>query len=721
MSREVETLRRRQNPNIIPLLTSYTAETVETDTYVKMLHLLFPLADMNLAELMMMSEVPVKVGASRQDRQMFLYRSMFALASGVSYLHREIDGMATSHHDLKPRNIVVFNDQLKIADFGYSHLRHLDEGSATEGASGLGTYEYRPPEYFNQDGSKAEVGHGRQFDIWGLGCIILEMATLIVDDWQTQMVTEFRNQRRANRRMDRDVPQSDSDDYSFHNNTSVVEAWIERLRRCDGSQQLDKVLGVVVKMLAPEPHNRLLAWEAELDLLETLKSLDPSLPDRTGDLCVPPRTSEIDDMESWRFWGHESSYHTETPLHRAARSNNRTRIIRLWELGWPIWFPDRGKGNGRTPLDIMKRSEDDAIQELERDSRQLIPSARDGDREQLEKLFSRGLSPLMADASGTSALHEAIRSSKIRMVDFLLQSKAKEQLMLRERLRASLNLPLHNAARLGFVAALERMKKDQPDINAPNNCGYTALFLAALEGHLEAVEWLIKNKAELLPSEHKGTITLTPLHAAVYNPRSFASFYSVARQPELPSTVARVDILNLLLDMDGAHECLERFDECDSTPLRVAVWNGCFNLFQVLLQHGASVHTSQADETLLHMIAVHNRPETLKLCIDRFSMEDFKVGLPRIQSSTPLEMAQKYGHDEVAQLMKGRIRELRRSAGDESGSWRKFAVFERLKTLKTLLVSCFGVVGFFICCFFSLVLCLFSLFVLFFFFFSHTA
>lgn len=142
LSREVQTLRKRSNhPNIISLQASFTLETVESGHHIRTLHLLFPLAKMDLADWMTQPRTPSDiVGYSMQERQLYLYHYIYALVCGVSYLHREVDGTVTAHHDLKPCNILVVDNKLKIADFGHSHLRPVIDGSATEGLSGLGTY-----------------------------------------------------------------------------------------------------------------------------------------------------------------------------------------------------------------------------------------------------------------------------------------------------------------------------------------------------------------------------------------------------------------------------------------------------------------------------------------------------------------------------------------------------------------------------------------------------
>ena len=108
-------------------------------------------------------------------------------------------------------------------------------------------------------------------------------------------------------------------------------------------------------------------------------------------------------------------------MHRAAEKNNRTRTIRLWELSWPLSLPDP---NGETPRDIMRRSNNIKLRELEKDVMKMLGAASTGNTGEIRKLFSSGLSPLMVDANGRSALFEAITSFQIDVIDCLLERKA---------------------------------------------------------------------------------------------------------------------------------------------------------------------------------------------------------------------------------------------------------------------------------------------------------
>ena len=373
--REVQTLRKRgKHPNTIPLLASYTLDTVESGHHVKVLYLLFPLAEMDLADWMTKPQIPFNVARlSKQELQAYIYRSIYVLISSISYLNRDVDGKVTAHHDLKPRNILLVDDEMKIADLGHSHLRPILEGSATKRASGLGTYEYQPPEYWNKDGSRAEVKHGRAFDVWAMGCIMTELATLVLHDWQSGSVIEFREERRRHPKRDRKVTvsvQKDSD-VSFHNNMILVKDWVDRLKDRGSSQQLNEVLNIATGMLAPQAKDRPYMWEIQMDLHETLKPYDSSIPDSEEDLCIRPPFEKgpagIHDQRP------KIQDKTEPPLRRAAKKDNRKRTIRLWELRWPLSLPDI---NGETPLDIMKRSENTEIRTLEDDVKLMVKAAR---------------------------------------------------------------------------------------------------------------------------------------------------------------------------------------------------------------------------------------------------------------------------------------------------------------------------------------------------------
>lgn len=349
--REDETLRNREHPNIVPLLASFTLAFMESEVEMKSLNLLFPYADMDMERWMHLSRTPSWLNdLGSEQRRQYLYQSMYSLVSAISFLHRELDGMITSHHDLKPKNILVMGQTLKICDFGRSHMTPLDLGSETEGRPGLGTFAYQPPEYLNDDGSQSARAHGRAFDVWSMGCIMIEMATLAVYGWEAQMVNTFRENRLANvHRRRQFVRQGHQPDDSFHNNMFEVNRWVSRLKLDHGSILLDQILKTTEAMLNDMPEGRLYAWEVELDLYDLLHPDNPRIIRlERGAICVQGPPQRLKDG-------------VETPLHRAVRQGNQDRVVKLLEVGWPPYTKDR---SGMSPVDLAERGGYLSIQDI---------------------------------------------------------------------------------------------------------------------------------------------------------------------------------------------------------------------------------------------------------------------------------------------------------------------------------------------------------------------
>ena len=673
--REVRTLRRRQNhPHIINLLAAYQQEIDESGLPVKTLHLLFPWAEQDLKEWMNERSTPSNVRSlSRKERQDFLYRCIYSLVSGLCYLHSEIEGSIATHHDLKPGNVLWVDGELKIADFGHSHLRSVIEGSRTEGQTEVGTYEYHSPEYWNDDGSRSETKPGRDLDIWAMSCIILEFLVLIVHDWQSGELARFARERHDDQNPNRKRTERylANDDYSFHNSLEVVRAWRTALyegRSSDHPLRLTNVLTVVNDMQVARPCDRMSMWESQMDLYMTLKPFDNRIPSLEKDLCVPPRAPQIS-----RPTVSKRADLADTPLHRAVRDNNWSRTIRLWELGWPL---SSANHNYEKPLLMMTSSKDPRFRGLPNDVSQMVKAASDGRINDLKQFFGKGLTPLMTDEDGQSALCQAISSFPclesehdhledepcrknsarvMRTIDFLLKSKAKDQLMLPSG--STKYLPLQEAASRGFIEAMQRMLREGVDING---CGgmkhMTPLYLAARGCHLEAVKILVERKAKVRPYPGP-SVQQTPFHAVLLS--------SNDDQP-------KYEIVKSLLEADDGKDCIDSKITFDGTPLMVAASRGDLRCCEILVRHGASVHATVLDGYgLLHEIARRGWSDFLRQILDQFSLEELEArSHPEYMGSeyvTPRELAKKFKHKLIVHLLDDRRRELKGQESDVSG------------------------------------------------------
>ena len=321
--REVQTLQERRHDLIVPLIASWTEPKVESEYEVTFLYLLFPWARMDLHEWLYLPQPPRDwEGKDQGILKEYIYRSILSISGAVTFVHREIAGFISSHHDIKPKNILLFGQTWKLADFGRTHLLRAAQVSDTEGT--LGTYTYQPPEYRNSLGAKAEKRHGRAFDVWSLGCITIEFATIAVYGWKDEKLRKsFRDKRLLNQDRPKGTPANqEGQDDSFSNNMNIVRDWTRQLLHDDQSSDLKSMLRIAETMMTEEEGLRYLSWEVYLDLYELLH---------------PNGTTEETETETRAVVQRPSRHHEKTehhPLRRAYEQGNKPRVKELLKTGW---------------------------------------------------------------------------------------------------------------------------------------------------------------------------------------------------------------------------------------------------------------------------------------------------------------------------------------------------------------------------------------------------
>jgi hypothetical protein len=249
--------------------------------------LTYPVADMHLGRFL---EDTMDIDMwSSFERRCFLLSTLSCLASAVAFIHQH----TTKHMGIKPQNILVRATnqpgncgtwRIYVTDFGLSRSFAPQDHSQTEGPTSR-TPRYCAPEVYNDE------PRGRSADMFSLGCVFLEILTVIcgID------LHNFTDARRG-----------DGDDESFHANLERTVKWActnlcassSRLKNSNcavvSDTELDQVVALVIGMVTREPWKRPTAVEVCNHLRAIL---------RFPNTCCsrPPEPYEayvIDDLQS---------------------------------------------------------------------------------------------------------------------------------------------------------------------------------------------------------------------------------------------------------------------------------------------------------------------------------------------------------------------------------------------------------------------------------------
>lgn len=296
MKREVLVLRKRQHTNITPLLGSFFAGLDDiSDQYndFECLYLLSPRAMTSMEEWLYQPKDEFKV---REDdlRRHIHVDAMLGLISGLTYIHREIDGRVGYHRDIKPKNLLLFQDcgsfTWKIADFGTSNLKLVDDTGTTNSTA---SSKWAPREFFTENDSANKRTHGRAHDVFSMGCVFLELATFLHWNGASDGLREFSSRRaEAVKRKDQEETPGGCD--AFYKAPEAIQEWFHVLQNMTSWPTDCLILRLIAEMLAEE-EDRLFSWEVEIDLFILTSEGCPSskISERLGAIIQPSQVVKV--------------------------------------------------------------------------------------------------------------------------------------------------------------------------------------------------------------------------------------------------------------------------------------------------------------------------------------------------------------------------------------------------------------------------------------------
>ncbi|KAK1621525.1 kinase-like domain-containing protein [Colletotrichum phormii] len=194
--RETAANQRATHPRIVPLLAAFK--------HRNKFHLLFPLASGgDLQQFWEKFGPRPDLGGEPAPwfspewvtEQCYNIADALATVHGYSSNGDAVVNRPQIHHDIKPENILCFDDSrngevtynLMLTDFGLSLL--ADSRSTFRPEDITATLTYRPPEVDIPDGSDL----GQKMDVWCLGCLYLDFVTWAILGWSG--VEDFEDKR----------------------------------------------------------------------------------------------------------------------------------------------------------------------------------------------------------------------------------------------------------------------------------------------------------------------------------------------------------------------------------------------------------------------------------------------------------------------------------------------------------------------------------------------
>jgi len=227
--------------------------------------IMLPVADMNLQTFL--------ENADLDDTSRSFLRPFFGcLTSALSYLHDN----RIRHKDVKPSNVLIKHDQVYLTDFGTS-LDWTGCDNSTTATAPPTTPRYCAPEVM------AFLERNTSSDIWSLGCVFLEMWTVL----KRYTLEGLKAHMSANGTQVKE----------YHHNFEAIASWIRTLENATGPSCDLAPSKWVQNMLQREPRSR---WNCHFlaDHVQEV-SIDPSSEYTFKGLCCLESDEDTpDDTES---------------------------------------------------------------------------------------------------------------------------------------------------------------------------------------------------------------------------------------------------------------------------------------------------------------------------------------------------------------------------------------------------------------------------------------
>ncbi len=642
--RELQTLKRLSHTHLVKFVGSYT------DTkYVCII--MSPVADCNLAQYLQEDPLP-------EDRKEKLQTFFGCLCAALVYLHEN----HIRHKDIKPGNILIHGDNVIFTDFGTA-LDWSEQGqSTTRDRPEALSVAYCAPEVAEWEPRNSSS------DIWSLGCVFLEIITVM----RGKTIGEMREFFRSNGLGGTYV----------RTNASAAEMWTRELHSQEGIER--EPLGWFKDMTSLNRTER----PSALQLLDRIKS--SRKPHSFIGKCCMSNTDESDPSDSE---SESSDEEEDTPdsWEVVTRQQDLERANKLlldggfdlddenFDATQTLWWALNTEDIEVVRLVISRGADIDAV--LPHGQTSLQEALKTENVAIAKLLLSLGANITKSGRHGYTAVTWALRWGNIEVLSLMIRKGSVTEpqelgkIMQWATLHGEAELVrllivrganpndmdsrgqpvLHTAITRGKDDVAKVLIDYGADLAAQNNVGETPLHFAATYAREDIATLLVNKGARVNALSHHQR---TPLIKAIQGGSMpivklllEKGANVAARSPfeGLPVCLAaglgHVEMVDLLLERGEAVKAKTCSIE---TVVVAAVMKGRDNVVRHLIGKGVSPHVTQNGITSLHKAAENGSDALVQLLLEQSA--DTEAAEPE-EGMTPLHSAAKNGHEGVVRLL----------------------------------------------------------------------
>ncbi|KAK2745520.1 hypothetical protein FQN57_003645 [Myotisia sp. PD_48] len=565
---ELKALKTLSHRHLIEYIGSYTDPTFFGI-------LLDPVAECNLREYLENPPDPPDFGTIRQF--------FGCMASGIAYLHDR----HFRHKDLKPSNILLRGSHIYISDFGLALDWSDQSKSRTEGTIGAWSPDYAAPEVFTHQ------PRGSSTDMWSLGCIFLEMTTVLNCETLKSRRDFFKvtGSKGSNPCTNPEAYSKWMEKLDLNNDKPSLE-WTKQLLVVDLTQRL--TARELLKKIANEAEKQqrfYICYVCKLDITQPT-----SLPTITQNMHEDTELNEIGDIPT-------TLPSIQSGLHEAV-SKNDLDTVRFWLKRWENQFS--GAIDCQSSLSHTN-------------SRQI--ASREGYIEIVKDLLKFGFNT-DAKLNGSLPLHLAAEHDRTEVIHLLLEQGAS----IEAQDDKFSSTALHFAASCGSISSVKLLLEHGANINAQNLIQATPLHAAISSRHERVVELLLQHQE----------IDTTLVNNHSLNPLHFAASYGNGKIVEL-------------LCQYGANVNAQS-PHLGSTPLHMAITQQMAASVRILVERGANVNICQTGgnrSSPLHLAV----KATVEIIEQLFIYNNVDQAIVDAENFTALDRAVQDGNIEVVSML----------------------------------------------------------------------